>query len=650
MTSPSQYDESSFQVLKGLEPIKQRPGMYTRTDSPLHIVQEVLDNAVDEALGGYATEIFVEVLPLNTIRITDNGRGIPVGMHPEELIPVVQAAFTLLHAGGKFNKGSSDGAYAFSGGLHGVGVTATNALSEYLEVIVCRDGWTHKIAFNEGEVTFPLTRLGPADTTGTSVLVRPNPKYFDSGEVPVKELRDLVRSKAVLLSGLSVKFQNASVDADAPIEVFSYESGLASYLEELATAPVTPIISATVYLEADDDASSKGEGASWALAFYESSVSSVSFVNLIHTPSGGTHVSGLRSALFTAVKSYIEHHGLTPKGIKLTADDVFKTVGFVLSSRMLDPSFEGQTKERLISRDAVKLHEKVCLPYFEGWLSLNPGPAKLIAELVLQNAATRQRQVGKVEKRRNSSVVVLPGKLASCETTQASEAELFLVEGDSAGGSTKMGRNKYCQAILPLRGKGLNVWSLDIAKSMANTEIADISAAIGIPLHTLKDTLDFSKLRYEKICILSDADVDGYHIQVLLLTFFLKHMPQLIERGYIYISKPPLHRVDVEPVGKKKLEKKLYAMDESELTQILEKIKKEGYTKWKVSRFKGLGEMNPPELWETTLNPDTRRLYQVSLPDARRAIVDETFNNLMHKDNANWRREWLKRRGHEITG
>lgn len=648
MTPVNNYDESSFEILEGLEPVKLRPSMYTRIENPLHIIQEVLDNAIDEALGGFATLIRVEVLPEGRIRVSDNGRGIPVGLHPEKKIPVVQAAFTLLHAGGKFKKQDSD-AYKFAGGLHGVGVSVTNALSDELEVTVNRDGWTYDIAFSNGDVVRPLSKGAPSSNSGTSVLIKPNPKYFDSGDVPVDALRNLLRSKAVLLSSLTAVFHDTSSNPEAEAETFNYEDGLAEYLLELSPGPLSPVIAATVYLEQDDETHGKGEGASWALAFYENAAQNQSFVNLINTPSGGTHVAGLRSALFNAVRGYIEHHTMTPKGVKLTADDVFKTVGFVLSARIGDPAFDGQTKERLNSRDAVRLMEKVCLPYFEGWLNLNPVAAKQIAELALVHAATRQRTGAKTDKRRSSSVVTLPGKLSSCETSQASEAELFLVEGDSAGGSAKMARNKYNQAILPLRGKGLNVWELDASRAMSNTEIADISTAIGVPLHTLSDTIDFSRLRYEKICILSDADVDGFHIQVLLLTMFLKHMPQLIERGYVYISKPPLHRVDVEPVGKKKLAKKLYAMDESELAQTLERVKKEGYSKWQVSRFKGLGEMDPPELWDTTLNPDTRRLYQVLLPPTMRTDVHQTFNNLMHRDNAAWRRQWMERRGHEIT-
>jgi topoisomerase IV subunit B len=647
MSKAPLYNEESIKILEGLEPVKQRPGMYTRTDSPLHIIQEVLDNSVDEAIGGYATNIQVEVLPGNCVRITDNGRGIPVGLHPEKKIPVVEAVFTILHAGGKFDK-ASGGAYSYSGGLHGVGVSVTNALSDVLDVTVTRDGWKHQIVFNNGNVATPLKRLGRAEGTGTSSLIQPNPKYFDTPVIDAKALRALVKSKAILLPGLTAEFVDGT-DPESPVtEIFSYAAGLQDYLAELSPEPVTPVIATQLYIETADDQFAVGEGAAWALAFYESPAATSSFVNLIPTPLGGTHVSGLRSALFNAVRAYTEHHSLTPKGIKLTADDVFKNVGYVLSARMLDPSFENQTKDRLNSRDGVKLLERVALPYFEGWLNLNPVPAKAIAELALRNAATRQRQTQKLERKRSSSLVMLPGKLSDCESSNPAETELFLVEGDSAGGSAKMGRSKYNQAILAMRGKGLNTWEKDSLEAMQNSEINDISTAIGVAPHKRSDVVDFGKLRYGKINILADADVDGFHIQVLLLTLFLKHFPQLIERGHIYISRPPLYRIDADAVGKKKAAKKIYVMDEAELTQVQEKLTKEGYSKFKVGRFKGLGEMDPPELWDTTLNPDTRRLLRVVLPEQATTEAEAAFDNLMSKKKSDWRREWMERRGNEV--
>jgi topoisomerase-4 subunit B len=650
MTNQPVYNEASIKILEGLEPVKQRPGMYTRTESPLHIIQEVLDNAVDEAIGGYATNICVELLPGNRVRVSDDGRGVPVGLHPEKQIPVVQAVFTILHAGGKFEK-TSGGAYSYSGGLHGVGVSVTNALSELLEVTVVRDGGRYRITFCNGDVSVPLKRLEDAQGSGTSLLIQPNPKYFDTAELDAGALRALVKSKAILLPGLTSKFVDARVEGQPEIvECFSYASGLTDYLAELSTDPLVPVICAERFVEANDETYAEGEGAAWALSFYEGSPACASYVNLIPTPNGGTHVAGLRSSLYAAVKGYVEHHSLTPKGIKLTADDVFKNVGYVLSVRVLDPSFENQTKDRLNSRDTVKLMERVALSYFEGWLNLNPLAARAIAELALRNAATRQRHTGKPEKRRSSSVVMLPGKLADCESSNPLETEVFLVEGDSAGGSTKMGRNKDNQAVLPLRGKGLNTWEKDSFQILENTEISDISVAIGIAPHALTDTVDLSKLRYGRIIILSDADVDGFHIQVLLLTLFLKHFPKLVDAGNVYIACPPLYRLDADTAGKKRPAKKLYAMDEAELKQLQDRLAKEGYPRVQLGRFKGLGEMNPVELWETTLNPDTRRLLRVALPVAEREAVHQTFENLMGKKNADWRKAWLERRGNEVEG
>lgn len=647
-TKPAPYAESSIKILEGLEPVKQRPGMYTRTESPLHIIQEVLDNSVDEAIGGYARLISVELLPDGEVRIADDGRGIPVGLHPEKKIPVVQAVFTILHAGGKFDK-ADGGAYSFSGGLHGVGVSVTNALSDLLEVTVIRDGWQHVIEFNNGDVAKPLKRLGRAEGTGTALRIKPNPKYFDSPDFDAALLRALVRSKAVLLPGLVTTFRDARKNADAPVESYSYADGLSTYLsEQSAGEPLVPVMAQAAYATAQDDNFAEGEGAAWAFSFYEGGGASASFVNLIPTPHGGTHVAGLRQALFNAVRSHVDHHGMLPKGVKLTADDVFKNVGYVLSARILDPSFENQTKDRLSSRDGVKLLEKTVQPHFEAWLNLNPADAKVVAELCIRNAAARQRAGKVVERKKSSSVVMLPGKLSDCESSDPAVTELFLVEGDSAGGSAKMGRLKDTQAILAMRGKGLNTWEKDAVDAMGNEEIHDISTAIGIPPHGLSDEVDFSRLRYGKVCLLADADVDGFHIQVLLLTLFFRHFPQLIDRGHVYVARPPLFRLDVEAVGKKRPAKKVYAMDEAELHMLQDRLAKEGYRPPKVGRFKGLGEMDPPELWETTLNPDTRRLLKVVLPESMRPAALTGFDNLMAKGRADWRRQWLERRGHEV--
>lgn len=645
------YSESSIRLLEGLEPVKLRPGMYTRTDSPLHIVQEAIDNAVDEALGGFATRIVVEMLPENAVRVIDDGRGIPVGKHPKAKKPTIVVVFSTLHAGGKFDK-AAGGAYGFSGGLHGVGVSVTNALSRRLVVTSCRDGHKWQVVFSGGEVIEPLTDLGPTKDRGTSVEVYPDPKYFDSPAVDSKALHELLRSKALLQPGLVAVLRDARDPDNVTETEFCFTNGLAQALaEDAGEEPLVPILSLEAYTEPEEgeDESVAGEGCTVALSWYErGDGQGQSFVNLIPTPLGGTHVAGLRAALFAATKVFCEHHAMLPKGVKLSADDVFKSVRYLLSVRMLDPQFENQTKDRLSSRDGVKLLERLLAPRVQAWFDTHPAHGKTVAELAIRHAQSRHRAAAKVEKRRTGGVVMLPGKLAECESSNPAETELFLVEGDSAGGSAKQARNKEFQAILPLRGKGLNVWERDVAQAMANAEVADISTALGIAPHKLEDEVDFSSLRYGKLAILADADVDGFHIQVLLLTLFLRHFPQLVDRGHIYIACPPLYRIDVESAGKKRPEKKLYVMDESELRMWEERLKKEGYSRWSVGRFKGLGEMNPGELWETTLCPDTRRLMQVSLPPELRNDARAVFDHLMSRNEAAWRREWMERRGHEV--
>jgi topoisomerase-4 subunit B len=647
---PSNYNEASIKILEGLEPVKLRPSQFTRTDSPLHIVQEVLDNAIDEAQAGHATVISIELLPNGFIAVADNGRGIPVGLHPEKKIPVLQAIFTVLYSGGKFDK-SSGGAYSYAGGLHGVGVSVTNALSESLVAEVTRDGWLWRIEFGDGDVIAPLTKVERRDGTGTRVVMKPNPKYFDSADVPAEQLRELVKSKAVLLPGLRVVYTDArSESVESHIsDVFEYTDGLPAYLAEVASGePLVPMVTGSAYAAEGEEPFAAGEGAAWAFAWYERGEGGRSFVNMIPTPQHGTHVAGLRAATFNAVKAFIEHHSLMPKGLKLTADDVFKSVQFALSARMLEPAFDNQTKDRLNSRDGVRLVERMAQPSVESWLNHNPVHAKTVAELVIRQALARAKSSAKVEKRRTSSVVMLPGKLADCQSQDAAETELFLVEGDSAGGSAKMARNKDRQAILPMRGKGLNTWEKTKEEALANTEIHDISIAIGIPPHTLTDELDWSRLRYQVIAILADADVDGFHIQVLLLTLFFKHFPQLIDKGYVYVACPPLFRLDAEAAGKKRGPRKIYTMDEAELNKAQDRLKKEGYKNFKIGRFKGLGEMNAEELWDTTLNPDTRVLRQVVLGSDERTTAVAAFENLMSKGRAAWRYDWMARRGHEI--
>ena len=664
------YGEASIRVLKGLEPVKQRPGMYTRTESPLHIVQEAIDNAADEALGGFASRIDVTLAADGGITVEDDGRGIPVGMHPEEGVSVVEIVFTRLHAGGKFDKGSGS-AYNFSGGLHGVGVSVTNALSKSLDVTVYRDGGVHTIAFAHGDVVTPLAsrplERGEWDgvrrgvrKTGTRVTLKPEPKYFDSEAIPLGELQRLLRSKAVLLPGVTVTFTDARSSSKVPtVETWRFEQGLRGYLvdglaQTAGVEPLIPFYAGSQYSDGSDNFA-EGEGAEWVVAWTEDgALVRESYVNLIPTSAGGTHEAGLREGLFNAVKSFIDLHGLLPKGVRLLPEDVFARVSFVLSAKVLDPQFQGQIKERLNSRDAVRLVSNYARPGLELWLNQHVDQGKKLAELVIRQAQTRQRSAQKVEKRKGSGVAVLPGKLTDCESEDVARNEVFLVEGDSAGGSAKMGRDKVFQAILPLRGKVLNSWETERDRLFANNEIHDIAVAIGIDPHGPNDDIDFATLRYGKVCILSDADVDGSHIQVLLLTLFFKHFPKLVDQGHLYVARPPLYRVDVAARGKKPAQK-IYALDDGELEAIEDKLKKDGATEkvpsknaWSISRFKGLGEMSAEQLWETTMNPDTRRLSQVLLGELDFAATVARMNMLMGKGEAAARRAWLEEHGNEV--
>lgn len=649
-TSASAYSEGSIRVLKGLEPVKQRPGMYTRTDNPLHILQEVIDNAADEALAGYGKKIKVNLHTDGSVSVEDDGRGIPFGLHPEEKAPVVELVFTRLHAGGKFDKGSG-GAYSFSGGLHGVGVSVTNALSTRLEVSVHRDGKVATLAFSGGDVVEPLrTRAMVAGDRkqGTTVRVWPDAKYFDSANLPMHELVHLLRSKAVLMPGVSVTLTN---EKNKEAQQWQYKGGLKDYLSQTLNAdPVIPLLEGEGFADKHNDTFSEGEGAAWCLAFTElGAPMRESYVNLIPTTAGGTHESGLRDGLFQAVKGFIELHALLPKGVKLMPDDVFARASFVLSAKVLDPQFQGQVKEKLNSRDAVRLVSGFVKPAMELWLNAHVEHGKKLAELAIKAAQIRQKAGQKVEKRKGSGVAVLPGKLTDCESRDLAVNEVFLVEGDSAGGSAKMGRNKETQAVLPLRGKVLNTWEVDRDRLFANNEVHDISVAIGVDPHGPNDNPDLSGLRYGKICILSDADVDGSHIQVLLLTLFFKHFPKLIEAGHVCIALPPLFRVDVPARGKKPAAK-VYALDEGELNSILDKAAKEGVAREKcqISRFKGLGEMNAEQLWETTLNPDTRRLLPVQVDALDIATSEHIFSQLMGKGEAAARRELMELHGDEV--
>ena len=646
----SDYQESSIRVLKGLEPVRQRPGMYTLTDNPLHIIQEVIDNASDEILAGFGTKITLTRHADASITVEDDGRGIPTGIHPTEGVPTVELVFTQLHAGGKFDK-TSGGAYTFSGGLHGVGVSVTNALSLSMDVTVWREGQEFDIGFEGGEVVRPLSaKKSPKakSATGTRVTCRPDPKYFDSAEIPEASLVRLLKSKAVLLPGASVTYVNEVNGTD---QHWKYDGGLKEYLlAEVVDPAVVPAFEAEGWADETTEGFAAGEGAAWVVLWTtEGGLTRESFVNLIPTPAGGTHEAGLRDGLFGAMKAFMEAHGLMTKGVKLLAEDVFARASFVLSCKALDPQFQGQTKEKLTSRDALRLVSGFVRPQFEYWLNDHVEDGKKLAELVIDQAKKRQRQAQKVEKKKGTTVAVLPGKLTDCESTDISRNELFLVEGDSAGGTAKQGRDKECQAILPLRGKILNTWEVENDRIFASQVIHDIAVAVGVDPHKPGEDADLKGLRYGKICILADADVDGSHIQVLLLTLFYRHFPSLIEQGHVYIVQPPLFRVDV-PKVRNKPAKNIYCLDDKELARTLAKLKKDGLSEEKlvISRFKGLGEMMEEQLSETAFRPDTRRLLPVTMGDVERTSTDAVMSLLMAKGEAAGRREWMELHGDDV--
>jgi topoisomerase-4 subunit B len=650
----ARYEEASIRVLKGLEPVKERPGMYTRTADPTHIIQEAIDNAADEALGGYAQHIDVTMHADGSISVEDDGRGVPVGLHPEERVPTVELVFTRLHAGGKFDKRGGEGAYAFSGGLHGVGVSVTNALSKRLEVEVKRDGKVHRIVFAGGDVSEKLKVIGSCGkATGTKVRAYPDPKYFDSPNVSLAELERQLRAKAVLLPGVEVKL-HIEQGKERETRTWSYPEGLKGYLEEMSAdaQPVGPILVGEKYLgkPTEGDSFAEGEGASWAFAWYEEgSGLGESYVNLIPTAAGGTHEAGLRAGLFEALKSFVDHHSLLPRGVRLQMEDVSAKLHYVLSTRILDPQFQGQVKEKLTSRDGLKLVSGIMRDPMEVWLNHNVEHGKRIAELAIRQALSRMKSAQKVEKKKGSGVAVLPGKLTDCESDDAARREVFLVEGDSAGGSAKLARDKQYQAILPLRGKVLNTFEVDRDRLFANNEIHDIAVAIGVDPHGPEDEPDLSGLRYARIIIMSDADVDGSHIKVLLLTLFFRHFPQLIARGHVCMASPPLYRIDVPPHGKRPA-RKLYALDDAELTAIEDRLASEGTRRgaWSVGRFKGLGEMNPEQLWDTTMNPETRRVLPVRVTPEDTPAAMIVFAKLMGKGEAATRREWMEEHGKDV--
>lgn len=633
--------------------------MYTRTDSPTHIIQEVLDNAADEALAGYAKAITLTLHGDGSVSVEDDGRGIPVGLHPDEGVPTVEVVFTRLHAGGKFDK-KAGGAYAFSGGLHGVGVSVTNALSSRLEVQVKRDGKQHKLVFAAGDVIEPLHEIGTVGlrNNGTWVRAWPDGRYFDSPKVKRSEIEHLLRAKAVLLPGIKVTLLD---EESGDKRVWQYADGLVSYLAESLPEKTTgneagfvsPIFSGERHAAASDGSGfAEGEGAAWALAWCEGCGNQgESYVNLIPTLSGGTHEAGLRTGLFESLKEFVSHHGLLPSKVTLQADDVWKSVRFVLSARILDPQFQGQTKEKLTSRDAMRLVASRIKDPLDAWLNKHPDAGKKIAELAIKAAQARQKAGKVVEKKKQSGAAVLPGKLTDCESNEIERNEIFLVEGDSAGGSAKQGRDRDYQAILPLRGKVLNTWEVERGEIFGNNEVHDMAVALGLDPHDINapdSVLD--NLRYGKVIIMADADVDGCHIQTLLLTLFFRHFPRLVACGHVHIAQPPLFAIRVAAQGKSRPERRLYALDEAERDQMLQRLKEDGVRDdhIHVGRFKGLGEMNPEQLRETTMHPDTRRLLQVHLSPAQLAAVNRTFTLLMGKGEAASRRAWMEKNGNLV--
>lgn len=624
------YSANEITVLKDLEPVQLRPGMYTDTTRPNHLAQEVIDNSVDEALAGFATKIEVILHKDQSIEVIDNGRGMPVDIHPVEKVSGVEVIMSKLHAGGKFSNKN----YTFSGGLHGVGISVVNALSERVDVTVKRNGEVYKIAFENGQKVEDLTVIGTCGrrTTGTTVHFKPNPKYFDSEKFSVSRLRHLLRAKAVLCSGLEIKFIDKVNDTE---DTWLYQDGLNDYLIEaingLVTLPEQPFIG---------EFKGEKEAVSWALLWLPEGGELIgeSYVNLIPTALGGTHVNGLRQGLLDAMREFCEFRNLLPRGVKLTADDLWDRCAYVLSLKMQDPQFAGQTKERLSSRQSAVFIGGVVKDAFSLWLNQNVQTAELLADMAISSAQRRLRAAKKVVRKKLVSGPALPGKLADCSSQDLNLTELFLVEGDSAGGSAKQAREREYQAILPLRGKILNTWEVSPEQVLASQEVHDIAVALGID----PDNDDLSQLRYGKVCILADADSDGLHIATLLCALFLRHFPKLVEQGHVYVAMPPLYRIDL---GKEVF----YALDESEKEAILDRLKgKKG--KPNVQRFKGLGEMNPMQLRETTMDPNTRRLVQLTFEaqgeESQETI--ETMDMLLAKKRAEDRKNWLQAKGDQV--
>lgn len=615
----TQYSASSIEVLSGLEPVRKRPGMYTDTSRPNHLVQEVIDNSVDEALAEHANEIRVVLRDDGGIEVTDNGRGMPIDVHPEHGVSGIELIMTRLHAGGKFSSSS----YRFSGGLHGVGVSVVNALSRRLEVEVLRDGERHAMAFEHGDKVEDLHVIGTAAKRAKGTLVRfwPDTSYFDSPNLAVGRLKHLLRAKAVLCPGLKVEL----VEADGTATTWQFADGLRDYLAQTTDGYEVLPSSPFVGHFADDE-----QGVDWAIQWLPEGGDSPmeSYVNLIPTAQGGTHVNGLRSGLLEALKEFCEYRSLLPRGVKLTAEDLWERVAYVLSVKMLDPQFAGQTKERLSSRTVAGFVSGVVKDAFSLWLNHHVDQAEALAELVISAAQRRQKSSKKVARKKVTSGPALPGKLADCSGQDPALSELFLVEGDSAGGSAKQARNRETQAILPLRGKILNTWEVDSHDIYGSQEVHDIAVAIGAD----PASADLSKLRYHKICILADADSDGLHIATLLCALFVRHFPSLVDAGHVFVAMPPLYRIDL---GKEVY----YALDESEKAAILRKLEGKRGTP-NVQRFKGLGEMSPLQLRETTMAVETRRLVQLTREEGDGTM--EMMDMLLAKKRASDRKSWLE--------
>ncbi|GAA6167968.1 DNA topoisomerase IV subunit B [Sessilibacter corallicola] len=621
----SKYTAQDIEVLTGLDPVRKRPGMYTETSRPNHLAQEVIDNSVDEALAGHANEITVVLHKDHSMTIADNGRGMPVDIHPEQGKPGVEVILSTLHAGGKFSNKN----YQFSGGLHGVGVSVVNALSKILEVTIKRGGEVHRIGFMGGDKASDLEVIGTCakKTTGTSVRFLPDPKYFDTHKISVTRMRHVLRAKAVLCPGLKVVFRNEQADE---VDEWYFEDGLKDYL--LAATQGWPSVPETPFV---GSFAGETEGADWAVQWLVEGgeLTQESYVNLIPTAQGGTHVNGLRTGLLEALREFCEFRNLLPRGVKLTPEDIWTNCCFVLSSKMADPQFSGQTKERLSSREAAAFVSGIAKDAFSLWLNQHTDDGEKLAEFCIANAQRRVRSSKKVARKKITQGPALPGKLADCSSDDPDRGELFLVEGDSAGGSAKQARDREFQAIMPLRGKILNTWEVDSADILASQEVHDISVALGVDPGS--DNLE--GLRYSKICVLADADSDGLHIATLLCALFVRHFKPLVEAGNIYIAMPPLYRIDVG-------QEVFYALDDQEKNGILERLKAEKKKgKPNVQRFKGLGEMNPMQLRETTMAPDTRRLVKLTIDDSE--LTFGTMDMLLAKKRASDRKVWLESKG-----